>query len=42
MFDTEQSMDIPYGISWLQGRAGKMNSATVFIGLVFWGVLCGI
>ncbi len=28
--------------AWLQGRASKMNSATVFIGLVFWGALWGI
>lgn len=28
--------------AWLQGRAAKMNSATVFIGLVFWGALWGI
>jgi predicted PurR-regulated permease PerM len=28
--------------AWLQGRAAKMNSATVFVGLVFWGALWGI
>ncbi len=28
--------------AWLQGRAAKMNSASVFIGLVFWGALWGI
>lgn len=28
--------------AWLQGRAAKMNSAAVFIGLVFWGTLWGI
>jgi predicted PurR-regulated permease PerM len=28
--------------AWLQGRAAKMNSATVFIGLVFWGALWGL
>lgn len=28
--------------AWLQGRAAKMNSAIVFIGLVFWGALWGI
>jgi len=28
--------------AWLQGRAAKMNSATVFIGLVFWGALWGV
>lgn len=28
--------------AWLQGRAAKMNSAAVFIGLVFWGALWGI
>jgi predicted PurR-regulated permease PerM len=28
--------------AWLQGRAAKMNSATIFIGLVFWGALWGI
>ncbi len=30
------------GTAWLQGRAAKMNSAAVFIGLVFWGALWGI
>jgi predicted PurR-regulated permease PerM len=30
------------GTAWLQGRAAKMNSAAVFIGLVFWGVLWGV
>lgn len=28
--------------AWLQGRAAKMNSAAVFIGLVFWGGLWGV
>jgi len=28
--------------AWLQGRAAKMNSATVFIGLMFWGALWGV
>src|ERR1035437_626184 len=28
--------------AWLQGRAAKMNSAAVFIGLVFWAALWGI
>lgn len=28
--------------AWLQGRAAKMNSAAVFIGLVFWGGLWGL
>ena len=28
--------------AWLQGRAAKMNPATVFIGLVFWGALWGV
>ena len=28
--------------AWLQGRAAKMNAATVFIGVVFWGALWGI
>ncbi|MGY4828366.1 AI-2E family transporter [Sphaerotilaceae bacterium SBD11-9] len=28
--------------AWLQGRAAKMNSAAVFIGLVFWGALWGL
>jgi predicted PurR-regulated permease PerM len=28
--------------AWLQGRAAKMNSAAVFIGLVFWGALWGV
>ena len=28
--------------AWLQSRAAKMNSAAVFIGLVFWGALWGI
>ena len=28
--------------AWLQGRAAKMSSAAVFIGLVFWGALWGI
>jgi predicted PurR-regulated permease PerM len=28
--------------AWLQGRAARMNSATLFIGLVFWGALWGI
>lgn len=28
--------------AWLHGRVAKMNSATVFIGLVFWGALWGI
>lgn len=28
--------------AWLQGRAAKMNSASVFIGLVFWGALWGV
>jgi len=27
--------------AWLQGRAAKMNAATVFIGVVFWGALWG-
>lgn len=31
-----------FGSAWLQGRAAKMNSAAVFIGLVFWGALWGI
>lgn len=31
-----------FGTAWLQGRAAKMNSAAVFIGLVFWGALWGI
>ncbi|WP_295642072.1 AI-2E family transporter [uncultured Methylibium sp.] len=30
------------GTAWLQGHAAKMNAATVFIGLVFWGALWGI
>lgn len=29
-------------LSWLQGRAARMNAATVFIGVVFWGTLWGI
>lgn len=28
--------------AWLQGRAAKMNSAAVFMGLVFWGGLWGV
>ena len=28
--------------AWLQGRAAKMNAATVFIGVVFWGALWGV
>jgi predicted PurR-regulated permease PerM len=28
--------------AWLQGRAAKMSSAAVFIGLVFWGAVWGI
>ena len=28
--------------AWLQGRAAKMNSAAVFIGLMFWGALWGV
>ncbi len=28
--------------AWLQGRAAKMNSAAVFIGVVFWGALWGV
>ncbi len=28
--------------AWLQGRAAKMSSAAVFIGLVFWGSLWGL
>jgi predicted PurR-regulated permease PerM len=28
--------------AWLHGRVARMNSATVFIGLVFWGALWGI
>lgn len=28
--------------AWLQGRAARMNSAAVFIGLVFWGALWGV
>ena len=28
--------------AWLQGRAAKMNAATVFIGLMFWGALWGV
>lgn len=28
--------------AWLQGRAAKMNPATLFIGLVFWGALWGV
>jgi predicted PurR-regulated permease PerM len=31
-----------FGTAWLQGRAAKMNSASVFIGLVFWGTLWGV
>ncbi len=31
-----------FGTAWLQGRAAKMNSAAVFIGLVFWGALWGV
>ena len=31
-----------FGTAWLQGRAAKMNSAAVFIGLVFWGAIWGI
>jgi predicted PurR-regulated permease PerM len=31
-----------FGTAWLQGRAAKMNSAALFIGLVFWGALWGI
>jgi predicted PurR-regulated permease PerM len=27
---------------WLTSRAGDMNAATVFIGLVFWGWLWGL
>jgi predicted PurR-regulated permease PerM len=27
--------------AWLQGRAARMSSAAVFIGLVFWGALWG-
>jgi predicted PurR-regulated permease PerM len=27
---------------WLQGRAARMNAATVFVGVVFWGTLWGI
>jgi predicted PurR-regulated permease PerM len=30
------------GTAWLQGRAAKMNSASIFIGLVFWGALWGV
>jgi predicted PurR-regulated permease PerM len=30
------------GTAWLQGRAAKMNSAAIFIGLVFWGALWGV
>jgi predicted PurR-regulated permease PerM len=28
--------------AWLQGRAAKMNSAALFIGLVFWSALWGL
>lgn len=28
--------------AWLQGRAARMNSAALFIGLVFWGALWGV
>ena len=28
--------------AWLQGRAAKMNAATVFVGVVFWGALWGV
>ena len=28
--------------AWLQGRAAKMNSAAIFIGLMFWGALWGV
>ncbi len=28
--------------AWLQGRSAKINSAAVFIGLVFWGALWGV
>jgi predicted PurR-regulated permease PerM len=28
--------------AWLQGQAAKMNAATVFIGVVFWGELWGV
>lgn len=28
--------------AWLHGRVARMNAATVFIGLVFWGALWGI
>ncbi len=28
--------------AWLQGRAARMNPASVFIGLVFWGCLWGL
>ena len=28
--------------AWLQGRAAKMNSAAVFLGVVFWGALWGV
>jgi predicted PurR-regulated permease PerM len=28
--------------AWLQGRAAKLNSAALFVGLVFWGALWGI
>jgi len=28
--------------AWLQGRAAQMNSAAVFIGVVFWGALWGV
>lgn len=31
-----------FGTAWLQGRAAKMNSAAVFIGLVFWGAIWGV
>ena len=28
--------------AWLQGRAAKMNAASVFVGVVFWGALWGV
>lgn len=28
--------------AWLQGQAARMNAATVFIGVVFWGELWGV
>lgn len=39
------SMSLLIGIvvtSWLQSRAANMNSAAVFIGVVFWGALWGV